>query len=54
MKTLYLSRIRPARQCSASGFVLRRSAEEIIEIGRDIIGVKATIGHGNFLSWIEA
>jgi hypothetical protein len=33
---------------------LRRSAEEIIEIGRDIIGVKASIGDGNLLPWIEA
>lgn len=33
---------------------LRRSAEDIIEIGRDLIGVKDRIGHGNFLPWIEA
>lgn len=33
---------------------LRRSAEDIIEIGRDLIDVKATIGHGHFLPWIEA
>jgi hypothetical protein len=33
---------------------LRRSAEDIIEIGRDLIEVKASIGNGNFLPWIEA
>jgi hypothetical protein len=33
---------------------LGRSAEEIIEIGRDPIGVKASIGDGNLLPWIEA
>lgn len=33
---------------------LRRSAEDIIEIGRDLITVKGSIGHGNFLPWIEA
>lgn len=33
---------------------LRRSAEDIIEIGRDLNAVKASIGHGNFLPWIEA
>tara|TARA_R110002020_G_scaffold150446_1_gene327143 strand:- start:7053 stop:7166 length:114 start_codon:yes stop_codon:yes gene_type:complete len=26
---------------------------DIIEIGRDLIAVKAEIGHGNFLPWIE-
>lgn len=33
---------------------LRRSAEDIIEIGRDLLGVKSDLGHGNFLGWIEA
>lgn len=33
---------------------LRRSAEDIIEIGKDLLAVKARIGHGNFLPWIEA
>lgn len=33
---------------------LRRSAEDIIEIGRDLIAVKSSIGHGNFLPWVEA
>lgn len=33
---------------------LRRSAEDIIEIGRDLLAVKDRIGHGNFLPWIEA
>lgn len=33
---------------------LRRSAEDIIEIGRDLMSVKDRIGHGNFLPWLEA
>lgn len=33
---------------------LRRTAEDIVEIGRDLIDVKETIGHGNFMPWIEA
>ncbi len=33
---------------------LRRTAEDIIEIGRDLISVKKDIGHGNFLPWIDA
>lgn len=33
---------------------LRRSAEDIIEIGRDLVAVQGSIGHGNFLPWIEA
>lgn len=33
---------------------LRRSAEDIIEIGRDLLAIKDRIGHGNFLPWIEA
>ena len=33
---------------------LCRSAEDIIEIGRDLLSVKERIGHGNFLPWIEA
>ena len=33
---------------------LRRSAEDIVEIGRDLIAVKSSLGHGNFLPWIEA
>lgn len=33
---------------------LRRSAEDIIEIGRDLLAVKASLPHGSFLPWIEA
>lgn len=33
---------------------LRRSAEDIIEIGRDLIAVKDSLPHGSFLPWIEA
>lgn len=33
---------------------LRRSAEDIIEIGRDLLAVKAALPHGSFLPWIEA
>jgi Protein of unknown function (DUF3102) len=32
---------------------INRSAEYIIEIGRDLIAVKDRVGHGNFLPWIE-
>lgn len=33
---------------------LRRSAEDIIEIGRDLIATKEALPHGQFLPWIEA
>ena len=33
---------------------LRRSTEDIIEIGRDLAAGKRTLGHGHFLPWIEA
>jgi hypothetical protein len=33
---------------------LRRSAEDIIEIGRDLIAVKDSLPHGQFGAWIEA
>lgn len=33
---------------------MARTADDIIEIGRDLIAVKEAIGHGNFLPWIEA
>lgn len=33
---------------------LRRSAEDIIEIGRDLLSTQSSIGHGNFLPWISA
>lgn len=32
---------------------MSRTVQDIIEIGRDLIEVKRTIGHGNFLPWIE-
>lgn len=32
----------------------RRTSEAIIEIGKELIAVKADIGHGNFLPWLEA
>lgn len=32
---------------------MSRTVEDIIEIGRDLIAVKKSIGHGNFLRWIE-
>lgn len=32
---------------------LRRSAEDIIEIGKDLIAVKDRLPHGSFLPWIE-
>lgn len=33
---------------------LKRTAEDIIEIGRDLIAVKAKLGHGNFEGWLKA
>ena len=32
---------------------LKRTAEDIIAIGQDLILIKAELGHGQFLSWIE-
>lgn len=32
----------------------RRTSESIIEMGQHLREVKAAIGHGNFLSWLEA
>lgn len=32
---------------------MRRTAEDIVEIGRDLIAVKDRIGHGNFGRWLE-
>ena len=33
---------------------LRRSVEDIIEIGRELTAAKKTLGHGHFLPWIDA
>jgi hypothetical protein len=33
---------------------MARTASDIIEIGRDLIAVKGTVGHSNFLAWIDA
>ena len=33
---------------------LRRTAEDIVEIGRELSEIKEKIGHGNFLPWVEA
>lgn len=33
---------------------MARTAADIIDIGRDLIAVKAALGHGHFLRWIEA
>ncbi len=33
---------------------LRRTAEDIIEIGKDLIAVKARLDHGQFLPWLDA
>ena len=34
--------------------LMRRTAEDIIAIGRKLIEVKARLGHGQFLAWLEA
>lgn len=33
---------------------MARTAADIIDIGKDLIAVKSALGHGHFLSWIEA
>lgn len=33
---------------------MTRSAQDIIEIGRDLIAAKKSLGHGRFLAWIDA
>ncbi len=33
---------------------MKRTGEDIIEIGRDLKFSKSRLGHGNFLSWIDA
>ena len=35
-------------------FRMARTAQDIIEIGRDLIDQKESVGHGHFLEWIEA
>lgn len=32
---------------------MKRTAEDIVEIGRELTEAKAELGHGNFLTWIE-
>ena len=34
--------------------LMRRTAEDIIAIGRKLSEVKARLGHGQFLAWLEA
>ncbi|MGO4316680.1 DUF3102 domain-containing protein [Agrobacterium sp. MCAB5] len=33
---------------------LHRSAEDIIEIGKDLVSIKESIGHGKFIPWINS
>ncbi|MBU1106976.1 MAG: DUF3102 domain-containing protein, partial [Candidatus Riflebacteria bacterium] len=33
---------------------LRRTAEDIVEIGRELIDIKNKLTHGQFLPWVEA
>ncbi len=33
---------------------MRRTAEDIVEIGRDLIAVKERLGHGRFGDWLQA
>ncbi|SRR6266487_3820059 len=33
---------------------LKRTAEDVIAIGQDLIAVKAHLGHGQFQNWIQA
>ncbi len=32
---------------------MSRTVEDIVEIGKDLMGVKDRLGHGEFLNWIE-
>lgn len=32
----------------------RRKAQSVVEVDRDLIAVKAALGHGHFLGWIGA
>lgn len=34
--------------------LVRRSAQDIIDIGNKLIDVKARLGHGNFGGWLDA
>lgn len=34
--------------------LMKRTAQDIIEIGQKLVGVKQKLGHGRFLDWIEA
>jgi hypothetical protein len=45
-----------ALRCAAERINIRgqRLIEDIVEIGRELIEAKARVGHGNFLSWIDA
>jgi hypothetical protein len=33
---------------------MARTAADIVEIGKDLLAVKGALGHGHFLSWIDA
>jgi hypothetical protein len=33
---------------------MSRTGQDIVDIGRDLIGAKKRLGHGRFLAWIEA
>ena len=33
---------------------ISRTAQDIIDIGRDLVAVKNILGHGNWLPWLEA
>jgi hypothetical protein len=41
-------------QTGAIRAIMRRTTQDILEIGQKLINVKARLGHGNFLLWLEA
>ena len=43
-----LSAYRPDKYASLSGY-----ADDVVEIGRELIAVKEAIGHGNFTPWLN-
>jgi Protein of unknown function (DUF3102) len=34
--------------------LMRRTAQDIFEIGQKLIDIKEKLGHGNFLAWLSA
>lgn len=48
------SRTKVQLRTSEIKFLMRRTAQDIIDIGKKLIEVKAELGHGNFNDWLKA